>query len=434
MLIMSNNIIFSKKLIVLLLAVSVCLTMFACGGEDESEFISNEETSVEETSVVIENEVLNDEVILNLIENDRRAIKMFMCNSLYDGSKDSAVAVPVSDEEFVEYSSLWAFLESIYTADSGMLEYFTGYPGYGGKALSSIRGRTYALYIPRSSFQSFIYSKTVVYTELEDGRVEIDARTVDGIDVTLYAVRESGRYKLTYSLCTLLVKEDEGNEKFPMSELGSCSSFEGSMLVIELFLSDKKSDFDSGTEDAFHNTVSSAKNRLITECEAYGHTPTVTYQRAYFDHTSEFENKIYALDMMFSSTSFESLGGFADAGFDLENYDNYMIIVCVNKNIGTTTNRYESSAETEPYYAERIIIGNDTTELSISKSIISLFGAEDYSSGKFSKYTSDLYKQYFSDEMFFAENGTISPVNAFASGMTDELDDMLEIFRYTTNG
>ena len=407
------------------LLLVVCLIVSACNGQEESSIESDSESSEAALS-------LTQSEALSLIERDKTVTDMFINNSLCDGVATQSVAV--TEGEYADFSAVENLLSSTYTEDGGNRELFKGYPENHSPSVSGIDGKTFVFNHAGSRFDDFIDRNSVSVRAGEDAdHAVITAKTVSGIDVELIAVCEDGTWRLKNGLYRTAYSEDAFDNRFPMSYLGSFMEYRGEVLVIELFVSDNVSEIDDAAEDEFHKKIKSAFDYITAQSEQYGNAVNVTYERGRFDHAGVLGTRALDFDIMFAETGFGSLMKYADANFDLAAYDNFVFVVCLNKNADISYNGYEGSDSTQLYFAERAIIGNETTDVEICLSMLKLLGAYSFDEQKIEKTTEDLYRAYFPHDIMVSESLTysvMSPVTAYACGITDGLSPLYRIFWY----
>ena len=429
-----------KKSIILLLAALLCLSLFACNDEEDSESSELSEASEYTSSVAEESEALREfsvEKAVELLQKDRKVIEMFVCGTL---CQNKAVAVPQkvsADSGFAQFSAVESLLAQTYSQSGGSIDAFLSYPEVGENAITNENGETYAFYHAGSGYDDFADTSSVTLKPSENADVcDFTVKTAAGRVAEMKAVRSENGWVLENSLYDVL-SDNSGKFKknFPLANKGSLSKFSGNVLVIELFISDNSSGFTSEEESEFHSRISSAVSYLTDEAQRYGGQTRVKYERAYFDHTGVLSDHELAFDIMFAETGFGTLQTFAEKNFDLSKYDNYVFAVCFDKNWATShwvydpdSDKYESP---ELYFAERVFVGKETTDAEICRALLSMLGVENVCAENSSEYIRELYRLYFPADVLLSENigGTkISPVVAYACGITEDLERLYRVF------
>ena len=409
----------------LLLAAVLLLVFCGCQGEEES--------SAPSTEGSVEPEAFNVERAIELIERDRLATEIFINNSLCKRS-DSANLKAV-DGEYSEFSAIVGLLDSTYTESGGCKEAFLKYPEGHIPSVSAIEDKTYVFNHVGSEYDDFVMTSTV---KLENGRdenemlIKATTRTMNELTFTARLTEngwrlEKGIYFLNPPTAT------ECNKEFPLSSLGSFGEFKGKITVIELFVSDKEAGFTSAEEDEYHARISKCLDFLCSNAEAYGGEVEIVYEKRFFDHSEIMGTRPLDFDIVFAETGFGTLKSFAEATVDLSDSDGYVFAVCMDKEaeMGYTAN--EGTKETELYYGEKLIVGNNTSNADICRSLIYLLGGYGYDEELCGKYEESLFRNYFPNDIMInssLDDSVISPVTAYACGMTDELDPLYRVFFY----
>ncbi len=425
------------KLISFLLVLALSCSLFACSDYDEisGETSSRSEMSGNDTSAE-QNPELTVSEAKALIERDKKLIEIFACNALCRDSS-SAEYMAVSDSEFSDFSAIEALLKSTYVlSDDNDAVFFSQYPIADLPSVKNVDGKTYAFYHPNSVFSDFIDMETVYVTDGEtDNKKVINAKTLSGVEVVLDACFADGKWLLEHSLRRVYQPEYEPcTDSFPLSNLGSMSSFSGNILVIELFISDNGASFTpepSDDEVAFHQKIVSAVDYVKSYADVYGTEVNVEFQEAHFEHDGTIGSGDLPFDLVFGETGFGSLQKFTEETIELDGYDNYVFAVCFNKECEPLFKAYENTKETELYYAERMFVGTNTTEPQICASLLSVLGAYSFREGLYDSYTEALYQAYFPYDIMSSETlaGTeLTPVAAYSCGITEELKPLYRVF------
>ncbi len=419
-----------QKIIALLLVCLFPLVLSACNGEDTDE---NETSSAES----LEDSLLSTEDAVALIELDKTITDIFINNSLCDNKSSVAKAVAVTSGDYVSFSAIEALLDSAYTASGGNKDMFLSYPeGYSHTpSVSDVDGTTYVFNHIGSSYKDFIVTSTVSVSNTDNENEQIiTAQTESGKSVELKAVFENDKWRLESGI--FAVSQDDVTEcesRFPLSHYGSFMDLSGNILVIELYVSDLESGFTSIEESGFHRRIKNAFDYMTEQAKGYGREVTVTYESAYFDHYGTLGVRALDFDIVFAETGFGTLQNFADVNFDLAAYDNYVFVVCLDKNVDVSYACYNGTDETQLYFAERVIMGKNTTDAEVCVSALGLLGAYGFDEGKCDEYTESLYGFYFPYDIMVSKklsSSTFSPVTAFACGITDKLDPFYRVFFY----
>lgn len=416
-----------KNLITLFLACVLMLTMSSCDNTEEAE-----------SSEIIEETSQSDEFTLEdakeLIERDRLVTDIFINNSLC--SKKIADSVAVSPQsEYSDYSKVEELLNSTYTQSGGSISAFLAYPNEALPAVTNNEGKTYVFNHIGSSYGDFIDASTVTVANTPfDTKKLIAAKTRSGLSVQLDVVYEDGNWLLEKGIYQINPPEEtEFEQEFPFQGIGSFKAFSGEVLIIELFVSDKESGFTSDEEEQFHERVGHAVDYIIEQSAKYGNEVNVTYESAYFEHSGVVGTRGLDFDIVFAETGFGTLEAFAEENYITSDYDSYVFVVCQNKDSDITYSLYEDTDETQLYFGERIIIGQNASDTEICVSLLKLLGAYGYNENKCDSYTESLYGMYFPNDIMVSESlafSEMSPVTAYACGITEELSPLYRVFYY----
>lgn len=419
-----------KNLISMLLVVLLLLGISACGnGEGES--YDESSLYIEETS---QSEGLTLDEVKALLERDRLITDMFVNNSLC--FKESAEYTAVgSSNLYSDFNKLRELLITTYTESGGCIDAFLQYPSKELPAIKGINGRTYTFTHKGSTFNGHIDPETAVVSSTADvDRKLIEARTEQGITVEMTAARINGRWLLEKGIYHINPPtESEFSLKFGNSGIGSLKDFSGKILVIELFVSDKTSKFDSDTERAFHEKVEKAFEYISSEASKYGASADISYESAYYEHSEDIGPRPLDFDIVFAETGFGTLEEFANTAVDLTGYDNYVFAVCRNTELETSCAYYEQTKETEAYFGERVLMGSNATVDEICISMLSVMGASGCEDREYDGYVKELFAKYFPNDITVkksVDSSEMSVVTAYACGITDELPSLYRVFYY----
>ncbi len=438
---------FWTKLIASALSLSLLLALCACdNGETEvssapdSNTVSEEESftlpEFSEESLPPDDGVLSKEEAVALLEADKLVTEMFINHSLCEDGVFTAEYQPLPIEsEYVNFESIKSLLNNTYSAQGGCIEEFLSYPQGLPPSVTEKNGRTQVFRHPFETYDDPVYPSTASVADTENENEKfITATTRYSNTVTFKAVLENGKWRLHEGIYRIQpIEGDEFTKKFPLSDIGSFKSLSGSLLVIEFFVSDNSSEFTYEEEQEFHGRISTAVEYLVDSAEEYQKTVTPTYKKAYFDHDGVIGSRPLDFDIVFADTGFGTLNAFAEANYDLSQYDNYVFVVCLDKNVSASYNAYANTDQTRIYYGERAIIGNETPASELCVSLFGLLGAYSYNAGLCDEYTEALYRSYFPNDIMVNESlahSKLSPVTAYACGLTESLDRFCGIFHY----
>lgn len=413
-----------KKSILILLSLAFMLSLFACKNENDESSLPEEISQTNEFGI---------DTAKSLIERDRQITDMFVNNSLCS-KKVTEYSPVISFNEYADYSKLLSALENTYTQSGGSIQAFLSYPNESLPAVKNIDGRTNVFNHIGSHYNGYVDVNSIKLNGGSETLKHFTALAADGKKIEFTAVLEEGKWLLQKGIFLLNPKtEEEFTQKFPGSSLGSFMEFSGNILVIQLFVSDKESEVTADEEKEFHKKLEPALNYISEQSERYGNEVNISYENLYFDHEGIIGYRPLDFDIVFAETGFGTLQNFAESNLDITAYDNYVVAVCIDKDIKTSFAAYKGTNETEIYYGERVMINKESKETEICVSLLSLLGAYNYGEGICDEYTEALYRRYFPNDIMVSESLTfseMSPVTAYACGITDQLPPLYRVFYY----
>ena len=410
-----------------MLAILLVISLSACG-EEEEQSLPEEETSVAPT--------LDHAQAVALLERDKLITDIFVNNYLCKGNYQEAKPQAVElGNECADFLSIFALLGSTYTESGGCITEFLNYPEGHTPSVSAVDGRTYVFNHIGSRFEGHTFASTAVVEDTENENVKIiTAKTYGGESVSYKAVHKEGVWLLEEGIFRLNSQTAAPcTEEFPYTGHGSLSSLSGEVLVIELFVTDKQSKISSEQEAEFHSNTVAAMEYITNAAAKYGSKMSVSYETAYFNHENVIGSRPLDFDIIFSETGFGTLKAFAEENYDLSAYDNYLFLVCMNKDISISHAANANTPLTEIYYGERVICRTDSTASDLCVEILKLAGAYSYNEGKCSKYVESLFFEYFEGEIMLTGSlsfSEMSPVTAYACGLINDLDPLYRVFFY----
>ena len=426
----------------ILIILSVLLVFYGCG---EETFDESSESSANSFSFESQEESkdpqLSVEDAKTLLERDRKITEMFVCNSLvnYEPSANTLTRPLDEGSEFHLFETVEALLDSTYVQEGGNKDYFLKYPSYGAPSVYNVDGITNVFNHPGSIYSDFADLSTLSVSDTEDvSRKTLKVTTVSGKEVSLSAVLHEDKWLLEKGIfLSNPLDSSPLTGGFASSGLGSFSSLTGKLLVIELYVHDDGSEFTEEKKIAFHSKVVSAFSKIESEAKKYSSDVTFEYKEAHFEHDGVVGTRDYDFDVVFAETGFgnktdypATLRAFAEETCGVSEYDGYFFVVCLDKNMKSYYNYYLDTSETELYYGERIVVGNNVSSQEIAYAAVRSLGGQSYGG-----YLGSLYKAYFPKDIIVYddfENCEISEFTAYACGIIKELSPFFRVFRVET--
>lgn len=420
-----KNKLFSHELNIFLCFLLVfSLLLVSCGGEEETSDVSEEIKTPELTA---------DEAV-KLLENDAEITDIFVNNSLASG-KTKPAYTPVSGTKYYFFSEIEALLDSTYLKTSEAKSFYLAYPFKDTPSVKNVDGISNVFPHLGSSFDDKAVLSSVEVEKTDDLTVcFIKTVTESGIKFNLKAVYDE-KWLLEKGVYLSMPRSDDHyGKRFENSNLGSFINFSGKILVIEFFISDAEDKFDDAAEDAYHGKIEKAFDFLKAASDSFGGDASIDYKRIYYETSATFSARDLDFDLLITKTGFGDLMTFAEQNYDLDEYDNYVFAVCMNKDPvsdPTFASRYEETPSTEAYFAERVCLTNASDENEICSSLLWLLGVPDMIEDTVGKDLASLYETYFPKDFTLIKNvavSELSPLTAYACGMTDDLKPIYRVF------
>lgn len=379
-----------KKYILILLSLVFLSMLFSCGGEEESE-ISNKETesSTEQSNdedyktLITSAEVY--EMLDDLLEKEKELVRLFFENGMYELTSKTAQTLPVDQSH--EFSSIENVNElfDIYAFPEKVMPFFFGFPKYGEKAVFEKNGVVYSTkyqtiklaYPPSNAFyisELGLASATLSFdVNGKSEKIVLDFETNTLSD---------SPYRLIYS-------EDYSDKwsspsfKPTTIGLGSGKTLSGDTLVVNVFITDKKSEWDNDDVKKTLNELNESIQWISDKAKSYGVELNLTsttettslYYRSSSNLTTEAEDQIW-INEMFAYTTYGSLDEYIKSNRNVGDYDNYVVLFHLNKEGENNCGRYDSQLfEKDLYSTERAVTYSNSTKKDYVEAILYLFGA-----------------------------------------------------------
>ncbi len=398
-----------KKYILVFVFIIASLFFSSCNGENDvessitSDEISVDESSKEESQTVVSSEEAF-EMLSALLEKDSENVRLFFENGFYEHTRKTSSVMPINeDSEYSKYSNVLKLFE-IYASPTSEMEYFLNYPVYGPKAIYEKDGVVYSAKIDSKKLE---YPKTseFVICELAVNSATFSFETPEGEKKIILDYKSNTLSESPYRLMYSSNHADKWNKvEVPESALncGSAKQLLGKTLIINVFLIDKKTDWEDSEVISVLEKINSATswlNKIASEkgidFSLSSTTKTTSlYYRSSSTLTTEADDQIW-INEMFAYTTYGSIDDYIKSNCKVENYDNYLVMFHINQEGENNIGRFEKEMfENTLYKTERAVMYSKN---SISKdylfAMLSLFGAESLESVK------DEAKTYFGDDI-----------------------------------
>lgn len=401
-----------KKYYIMLFLIFALVFLAGCNNEslskseEQSYEPSVEESSFDESkSMVTSSEVY--QMLDELLEKEKELVRLFFENGMYELTTKSGIFSPVKKES--EYSSMENVekLFDIYTFPEKVMPYFFDFPKYGEKAVFEMNGEVYATkYITKK----LTYPSSNIFYISELG-LESATLSFESNGETKKIVLDFETKTLSDSPYRMIYSEDysdkwsTSNYSPTVMNVGSGKKLIGKTLVINVFMSDKKSEWEMDDVKKTLATVNESINWIQENADQYGTDLTLTsttdstslYYRASSTLTTVAEDQIW-INELFTYTTYESLDNYIKTNCELAKYDNYVVLFHINKKGENDLGRFDSSMfEKDLYKVERAVMYSNSTKKDYITSILNLFGAESLENA------GDDVTRYFKNEIMLGE-------------------------------
>ncbi|MDD4124839.1 MAG: hypothetical protein PHW77_03840 [Eubacteriales bacterium] len=445
----------------LLILITLLLLLYSCGGgtsnpSDESTRSSGTSGDFSAVSECSEESFENPEQraeflaeAVRLIMEDAEITSLIILGDIYRNENNinsGTVLYPLSsDNEYYDYSVLEALVGSVYTAEGS--RYVLNFPSYGTKTVVNVSGTTW--YSTHYTPQYTDYPLTIEVLYLEEDYGSVSITTKEGLDVTAGFVKTAEGWRMEeclYKSVTDAINSQSSGEgcRSTAMSAGSAASLTGSCLIINVFLSDRVSEWNDA--DVEKTLLRLDRACVFTEGMAnyYGASldmistdKTSSLYLETLDKIPTDINEFIWMDLLFSDTVYLSLSGYAEHYFDLENYDNWCVMFHLNKKGRSYAVPCDTAnSDWEHYIAERCVVfhtDDDTYAYYDSAGVYAhelfhLYGAVDLYNPFISSADNALLDNYFPNDImrmipFDIELASVSPFTAFKLGWMNYLDD-----------
>ncbi len=369
-----------KRFLCISLIPILLLALFACGGTEP-------EPEVTDTAPRLSGDRARE-----LVELDAQVIGIFV-NGALCASKSGVGYMHVTGE-YAEFSAITGLLDSVY-CEKPVAEMYLSYPSATDKiSVAESSGKTKVFYHPGSFFDTGYDPESISVSDGADENEKIITFSAAEGEVRL-ACRFDGS---TWRLAQSRFSESAGMispEKPQFADMGSLKTLSGSILFIDLFVSDSKRSF-SEAEEAERTAKTAAAARYLTDQSALlGGSLDITCTVMRFEHGAELGGR---------TTNF-----FAHTVSDI-----------------TGLCRFENSEPTAHYFAEHYFCTAETTYTDITAACLALAG-EDGTVNSVPEPYQALYAAYFPDDLF-SGGGSISIPDAFGAGMISGMSGIYSVF------
>ena len=408
--------------------------------------ISYEEPVSEEASAVpVDERAVFVAQAKKLIEKDAYLTELLIMGGIYADepeTDDIYTALPLSEAN--PYAlSLSVMLELSATYTESAIEEILSYPEYGTPTvvLSGKRTCCSRHFTPQRGVPLAPRTAEIVAFGGDTAVLSVQDALGEGHTLSFTLTENGWRLDRMYYFAS---RVNASSPELTASYAGSASALRGKCLVVNIFLNDGESSWKENDIAESLSRLGKALDFLSAECASYGAqveftASDITYSPRLSTSEkvpSDMENTIW-IDLLFGKTVFGSLQGYVNDQFDTASYDNYCVLIHINKQ-GRCYSLYcdRANYDWQFYNCERAVIyhTDDTSYVYCdypavyAHEILHLFGATDLYGEYVSDEAASIIEHYFpndimhsvgSDLGFFA----VSPYTAYASGMTSALHE-----------
>ncbi len=454
----------SNRSALLAALLALCLLLGACGKKispsaDEaaspelSEPSSGTASESEESSSVPEEpsdpEPDERELFLQdaqeLLEKDLAFTELLVMGGIFEGERvgaDKFAARTVSPQNRYYLSqTLWDDLCSVYLP-SGAEEY-SAYPEYGTKfVLLSGEQAKYSFHFTPAPAATLVIGSAYV-KEFGEQSAAVAVPDISGAEHEAGFTLTADGWRLNRP-CFFAFRNAEYTPQYTTAGIGSAASLKGECLLINVFIDDGVSSWDEKDIKAELDKVGAAAEFIKSAAASYGSdvrfviTDQVTSPRlSTSEKLPDSPEGFVRIDLLFNSTVFGSLQNYVAEYFELESYENYCVLLHLNKPGRSYALECDSNDfDWEAYSCERALFYRSEDkkyefycgECTYAHEILHLFGAVDLYGENISESAAESLAHYYPNDIMSAVGSDIglygvSPLTAYLTGMTDALHE-----------
>ncbi len=312
------------------------------GGPSYTDGVSStDETSDDRTDKIF---TQAQKEILSLVEEDSRIISLFLLGEVApDVPADYSYYLLPESSEYRRYDALVDLLSSVYSPDSDVIDRLLTYPTAAG-AIIKVDGDDTVIcktYLP--DYTLVPDTENADFVESDAFHAKFTVPTSDGREYTFTAAKHDGEWFLENSLFLLWLDgrsdvkwEDSGLK--PGQNEGSAKRLTGKCLVINLFIDDAVSKWSDDDIEGTLAFVNAGTDFISAQAEAYGADLSLyvtdkrssVYLKTSRNITTSMEDYLW-IELLFADTTYRNLEGCVSSYFDLDEYDNWCVLLHINK-------------------------------------------------------------------------------------------------------
>lgn len=390
---------------------------------------------------------------VSLIESDKSVIDLVVLRSI--AGKNPVIDYSShrlnASSPYYRYSALAELLSGVYT-DAGAEE-LIGFPSFGEKAVSNSDGITCysAHYIP--DFKAYLLSDTISVVSYDKNSAVISAYADDSELYTLILTKTDSGWRLDSSFY-FVYNRSEHRPSWEQSGLkkgqneGSGARLSGSNLVVNIFVTDRKTDWaESDIQNALAMQAEGldflVRQSTVFGVEGLTFKATDRTESLFLKTSDTFSTAMddfLWIDLLFADTTYRSLEGYVRENFDVDAYDNYTVTLHVNKKGRSYSLPCNSTYyDYKLYNTERSVVfySTDKNYSYCTKSgvyvheLLHLYGADDLYDDLIPDNIAEKIDAYYKNEIMLTipsdvEQACVSLYTAYLIGWTDRMSEIFE--------
>ena len=303
-------------------------------------------SSTGESSDVSGNKALTQaqKEILSLVEDDARIISLFLLGEAApDVPADYSYYLLPESSEYHKYDALLDLLYSVYSPDCGVVDRLLTYPTAAGAIIKADGDDTVICKTYLPDYTLVPDTENAEFVENDAAHAKFTVPASDGKEYTFTAAKHDGEWLLENSLFLLWLDgksdvkwEDSGLN--PGQNEGSAKRLTGKCLVINLFIDDAASEWSDDDIEGALALVNAGTSFISAQAEAYGAGLSINvtdkrssiYLKTSRNITTSMEDYLW-IELLFADTTYRDLEGCASSYFELDEYDNWCVMLHINK-------------------------------------------------------------------------------------------------------
>lgn len=451
-----------KKNKLLALLVLCVLMLSSCfpgdsGNDDSSTFfgvssyaddISSTHESSDDTGVKALTQAQKE--LISLVEEDSRIISLFLLGDIApDVPADYNYYLLPESSEYRSYDAFVDLLCSVYSPDCGVIDRLLTYPTAAGAIIKADGNDTVICKTYLPDYNLIPDTENVEFIENDVSYAKFTVPASDGAEYIFTAVKKDGEWLLENSLFLLWLDNDsdvkwEDSGLKPGQNEGSAKRLTGKCLVINLFIDDAVSKWSDDEIEGALTLVNASTDFISSQAEAYGVDLSLdvtderssVYIKTSRNITTSMDDYLW-MELLFADTTYRTLEGCASSYFDLDEYDNWCVMLHINKKgrsyaIACNSSYYDYNI----YLSERAVMYYSTDDSytyysvagTYAHELLHLFGADDLYDNFISSDAAEALDHFYPNAIMSVVGNDmdmygICPYTAYLIGWIDDIPE-----------